>query len=110
MNSLDPSLWASANTVQPASGDQVFKEEKSTVTTLSDLLKKGMTAVQPSITALVGVDRNLALFAINDAAGGDPKELAKASDELAKSDSANSPADQIQHYGNAWQSAIKAVP
>jgi len=111
--SLDWSFWVDGNHVDPKDGDKVFKEESDAVGGLKELAKNGLST-QDYIASLVGADRLLAQTAINDALAdtGNPKEVAKALDELAKGDKeagSGKPVEAIDHYCKAWQHAEHAL-
>jgi hypothetical protein len=115
--SLDPDLWIDGSHPEPKHGEKVFNEEKDAVNKLRELIKDQKSTIpdatlQDFIDPLVGADRQLAVVAIADAAGGDPKDIAKANEELAKGDSEAADGkytDAIEHYRNAWKHALKAM-
>jgi hypothetical protein len=123
--SLDPELWADANTLVAKDGKKVFDEEAKAVKELS---KVENTDVSGAIAELVAIDGELAQGAIDaaeaayDAADCDTtmtmacekaaKELAKAAEEMA--DAADALADgdaekAIKEYKKAWERADKAL-
>jgi hypothetical protein len=72
--------------------------------------------LQGFIDDLVQVDKDLAMIAIAEAAGGDPKRLAEAEKKLAKAAEEYDKGHfdkAIDHYKKAWhdaQRAMKKVP
>jgi uncharacterized repeat protein (TIGR01451 family) len=117
-NSLDPSRWAGGNTLVAKGGDNVFSKEKAAVDQLSSLIKKNDSdidgALQRFINRLVAADRALADIAIGQArsAGGDPKQIAQARDNLAQGNESVDD-DQyslaIRYYRSAWRHAQQAL-
>lgn len=110
--SLNPANWVDSSHLQPKKGEKVFEDEKHAVQALMGI-KNPSPAVLQAIDDICAVDRQLAQIAIDDmtAGGGDPKELQKANQELAKgdADAANGKCDNaIDHYRNAWKHAQKA--
>jgi flagellar motor switch protein FliM len=88
----------------------VFNEEREAVKDLRGI-KSPPPVVTDAIATLVEADRQLAQRAIDDAAGGDPVELQKANDRMAKA--AQDVADgkypeAINHYKEAWKHARRA--
>jgi len=114
--SLDRDLWIDDYHPKPKGGEKVFNEEKDAVNQLKNLMKDKHSTIpdatiQGFIDRIVKADRRLAEVAISDHAGGDPKKIAKANDELSKGDSeatAGKPDAAIEHYRNAWDQALKA--
>jgi hypothetical protein len=113
--SLDPALWNGPTHLDPKKGQKVFEEEKHAVEKLQEIQKDrkstSRAAMQSFIDRIVAVDRRLAQTAVTEAAGGNPKEVAKANDELTKGDqdaAAGKPTDAIDHYRSAWEHAQKA--
>jgi len=114
--SLTPSWWIDDAHLQVKEGEKVFNEEKDAVNQLRDLIKNKKssiadTALQPFVDRIVEADRLLAVVAIADAAGGDPKDIAKANEELGKgsAEAALGKYDSaIEHYRNAWKFAQKS--
>jgi len=92
-------------------GATVFAEERLAVEDL--LVIKGPSAgVTAAIAALAGADRQLAQTALDEAVGGDPKELARANGEMAKAAvelGKGHPNPAIDHYGKVWDHARKAA-
>jgi hypothetical protein len=117
--SLDPSRWVDDARLRRDGGDEVFEEERKAVDALLDLLEDGKRAAAVGdaqldglIRRLVGADRVLAIVAVAEAGGGDPKKLRKAMDELTKGDhraSLREYAEAIDHYRKAWKVALDAV-
>jgi hypothetical protein len=115
---FDASLWVDASQLDPKHGNQFFDREKDAVNKLNELLKDKHSKIPTAtlkgfIGNLIDADRALAQVAINAAAGGDPKEIDKANEELAKGDIdlANSKyGNAIEHYRLAWQHAQHAMP
>jgi hypothetical protein len=103
--SLDPSLWVDDHRLSPKYGEKVFNEEETVVQDLNELLNRGVP-VQDFINSLLEADKLLAQIAINDAiaAQGHPKDIAKAQGEMAKAIE-----EVIEHYGEAWDEAMKAL-
>jgi hypothetical protein len=115
--SLNPDLWVDDTHLQAKHGEKVFNEEKDAVVKLLELMKDKKSTIpdatlQVFIDQLVGADKALALVAIEAAAGGDAKKIAKANEELGKGDARaldGKFADAIEHYRNAWKRAIEAL-
>jgi len=121
--SLDPSLWETDSTLTKH-GKKVFDEEKKAVHELMEIVKAQSdyaTDAQAALDTLVGVDALLAQTAIDEAidAGGNPKEIAKAEEEMTKAleeldhtkkDGTPDPRydKAIDHYKKAWEHACKA--
>jgi hypothetical protein len=115
--SLDAVLWAADGVhLQARDGERVFNAEKDAVNKLSEIIEdKRTTLAKPTlqkyVNSLVAADRALATVAIADAAGGDPRALAQATDELHKGDNDVTHGkleSGIEHYRNAWQHALRA--
>ncbi len=101
--SLDPSLWAGPNDLDPKHGDRVFDLERKAVQKLRDLKTpvEGASALAHDLT---DIDRFFAKSVVNDAEAGKDKD--KAMDELSKGDAARNSGlleQAIQHYRNAWR-------
>jgi len=117
--SLDPDLWLDSAHVQPKKGEKVFQEERDAVNQLRNLLKDKKSAIPDAtilgfIDRIVAADRGLAEAVIADAlaANGDPKDIAKANEELAKGvrEAADGKYDvAIEHYRNAWKHALHSM-
>jgi uncharacterized repeat protein (TIGR02543 family) len=117
--SLDPELWADETHLQTKHGEKVFNEEKDAVVKLVELMKDKKSTIpdatlQGFIDRLVNADRLLVSAAIHDVvtAGGDPKKINKANEELSKGDARaldGKFVDAIEHYRNAWNHAIQSV-
>lgn len=112
--SLTPQLWIDDSHLNPKKGKEVFYQERHAVQKLREVSNNNPPiAVRAAIDALVALDRELSQIAINEAttAGGQASELAKAREELAKGDkeaSSGKPDKAIEHYGHAWEHAIKS--
>jgi endonuclease G, mitochondrial len=117
--SLDPSLWLDQIHLESKNGNKVFDLEKDAVNTLVNLQKNKRSNIsdavlQGFINDLVGVDRLLALVAINDAviAGIDSKKLEEARGEVAKGDADAAKGkyeNAIGDYKNAWKKTQDAM-
>lgn len=112
--SLDPVLWVDDFHLGRR-GDKVFNEEKQAVLSLQKVIAtvpRLAARSRDAINQLVKVDREIAQLAIDEAvAGGDPREIAKANAEMAQAQQAlanGHPDAAIEHFGKAWQSAMKA--
>jgi len=121
--SLDEKLWEDESHLTKK-GKKVFDEEKKAVHELMKIVKAEgpcATEAKAAIDTLVGVDALLAQGAIDQAkdAGGDPKEIAKAEEEMTKAleeldhtkkDGTPDPRydKAIDHYKKAWEHACKA--
>jgi hypothetical protein len=86
--SLDPNLWETDSALTKK-GKKVFEEEKKAVHELMKIVKAQSdyaADAQAAIDTLVSVDALLAQGAIDEAidAGSDPKEIAKAEEEMTK--------------------------
>jgi len=117
-------LWLDDDHLDPKHGKKVFDKEKKAVHELMEIVKAQSdyaTDAQTAIDTLVGVDALLAQTAIDEAidAGGDPKEIAKAEEEMTKAleeldhtkkDGTPDPHydKAIDHYKKAWEYACKA--
>ena len=116
-DSLDPGLWVDDSHLMPNVGKHAFQLHKDAVQHMTAMLQDkkgdiGDPAVQAWIDGLVAVDRAIAQKALEEAAGGDPKKLAKAAIDLAKGDhkaAQGKPDDAIEQYKEAWQKAQKAA-
>lgn len=116
-DALNPIYWVDAAHLQSKHGDKFFGETKDAVNKLAGLLKDKKSAVskaalQGIIDQLVRATRLVAQVAVGEsaAAGGDPKDIVRANDELAQGDSdaaGNKPEDAIEHYRKAWQQVSK---
>lgn len=114
--SLHPSLWDDPLHPDPKRGSRVFQEEKDSVIKLIAIVRDRKSTIDDAIilgfiNRIVSADRLLAQVAINDAAGGSAKELAKANRELLKGDARAADGrftSAIEHYRNAWKHALHA--
>ena len=114
--SLNPALWIDQTHLQPRNGEDDFQYEKRSVQQLIELLGQGAVSeavLQGFISRIVQADQLLARVAISDAtaAGGDPRKIAKAENELARGDTAVAAgrfASGIEHYRQAWKTISKA--
>jgi hypothetical protein len=114
--SLASSWWSDDAHLQVKEGEKVFNEEKDTVNKLRDLIKDKKSSISDEelksfVDRIVEADRLLAVVAIADVAGGDPKDIAKANHELGKgsTEAALGKYDSaIEHYRNAWKFAQKS--
>ncbi|MCH8992592.1 MAG: hypothetical protein IIA44_12715 [Acidobacteria bacterium] len=115
--SLDPIRWIDDSTLDPDKGLQVFDREAKAVRELIKVVdKSGPLAgdAQTAVDTLVEIDRRLAQLAIDAAVagGGDPKDINKANENMAK---ALSEFDKghfdhaIKNYRNAWKDARNAL-
>ena len=121
--SLGPNLWETDLTLTKK-GKEVFEEEKKAVHELMKIVRSGGPSAgdaQTAIDTLVSADETLAQNAIDEAiaVGGDPKEIAKAEEEMTKAqqeldhtkkDGTPDPRydKAIDHYKKAWEHACKA--
>jgi predicted outer membrane repeat protein len=108
--SLEPGLWVDGWHLG-AGGATVFDEEQKAVEDLGTI-KSPSPGVTAAIAALTGADRQLAQTALDEAVGGNPKELARANGEMAKAAAElgkGHPNLAIDHYGKAWEHAGKAA-
>ena len=111
--------WVDASHLDPKKGDKVFDEDKQAVHELVRLKREGHSAIpdallQGFIDQLVKATRLLAETAIGDAvaAGGDPRDIAKANADLAEGNqdaALGRPDKAIEDYGAAWRRALGAV-
>jgi hypothetical protein len=114
---LDSTLWLpDGNHLQPKDGNKSFAAAKDAVKNLSEVAKNPPydALVRGSITALVEANRKLAQIAVVDAASqnGKEKEIANANQELGKGDKYTDDGkynDAVDHYGKAWEHALKAL-
>jgi sugar lactone lactonase YvrE len=116
-DSLDPNLWIDSTHPTPKDGDKVFNKQEVAVITLADLILHqhgdiSNATLQTFIDRIAKLDRVLALTAISDGVsrGADPRKIAKANNEIASGDgsAASQPDSAIDHYGKAWDLALKA--
>ena len=108
--SLEPGLWVDGWHLG-ARGAVVFDQEQLAVERLL-AIKGPSPGVTAAIAALIGADRRLAQTALDEAVGGDPRELAKANGEMAKAAGElgkGHPNLASDHYGKAWEHARKAA-
>src|SRR5258708_3465917 len=91
--SLEPELWDDQTHVQRKHGGKAFQEEKETVATLSDCIRRNRSfasnaVLQGFVERIVRADRLLASVAIQEAinAGAAPAPIAAAQRELAQGD------------------------
>jgi len=108
--SLADDLWEEDGLHLTKKGKKVFEEEKKAVHELMKI--EAPPDVSAEINSLVEADQILAQTAIDDAAGGDPKDIAKAQEEMTKAleDIDKGDFDKaIKHYKKAWDFAQKAV-
>lgn len=115
--SLDPTLWGSLGRLHSKGGEKVFNELKDAVNKLGELLKNKKSSISDSalqglIDRIVKSARELAQTAINDAiaAGGSPKDIGRANEEISKGDSdvaAGKYESAVEHYRNAWNHVVK---
>jgi hypothetical protein len=113
--SLDPALWVDDSHLDPKHGNKVFDKEREGVQKLQELIKDKKNTIPDDtllgfIHCFTGVDRQLAVTAIDEAAanGAKPEKVAKARAELAKGDedAAEGEYDHaIEHYKHAWEQA-----
>jgi Phytase len=114
---VDAAGWRDDSRPQPDTGSDVLEDEKTAVSKLEELVKKGGGGVDPAllqtlVDRLLAVDRALIVVAIADASGGDSKTLAQALDELMKGDryaAEGKEGGAIDHYRHAWERAQKTV-
>jgi hypothetical protein len=109
-----PPLWIDPLHLQPKTGEKVFREEKDAVEILSDLIEDQASGLDYAtlanwISLLVAADRGIAQTALTEsqAAGGDPKKLTQAANQIAEGDTdvPKHSAEAIADYGNAWKKA-----
>jgi hypothetical protein len=114
--SLHDKLWVD-DLALTKKGKKVFNEEKKAVRELLHIQEDTVETARPEENAadlLVGVDRDLAQRAIDEAvaAGGDLKEITHAQKELARAQDEfdrGRPDHAIDHYKHAWDHAEKAI-
>jgi hypothetical protein len=115
LRALSPGYWVDETHVAGPHGERVFQHLKGAAQPLEELRKHRRgeindVAVQALLTRLVKVARLLAEVEIADAAsaGGSPKSIAQARQELAKGDVEviqGKAASAIEHYRHAWKQA-----
>ena len=110
--SLAPGLWQD-DTHLTNKGEKVFNEQRAAVSKLMEITNRPAPEIAAVIQALVGADQSLAQTAIMDAmaALGEPKEIAKALDEMDKAAREVTKGNfdkAIEHYKHAWQQAQQA--
>jgi hypothetical protein len=115
IKSLSAVYWVDDSHLVEPGGYKVFDYEKTVVTKLRDAIRYGLAPalVQPTLDALVMVDRDLATVALDEAiaASGNAGLIAKAQAELAKGDAelaAGKPDRAIGKYKNVWKYAVAA--
>jgi uncharacterized repeat protein (TIGR01451 family) len=111
-DSLDPQLWLDDSHLTDK-GKKVFHEEREAANKLMQI-KDPPAVVASVLDTLVAADQALARTAIDEAtaAGGDPRKLADAEEQMAKASEEignGRLARAIMHYGRAWNKAQKAV-
>lgn len=110
--SLTPEWWVDDMNLDVKDGKKVFDEIRKAVKELTKKETQGIPEVQTVVDSLVSAAEALAQKAIDDAtaAGGDPKDLVKANDKMAKATgelAKGNPDKAIHHYGEAWKKAQK---
>jgi uncharacterized repeat protein (TIGR01451 family) len=117
-DSLDPSLWATDNTLDPRHGNKVFTREKNASLFITNLIRannSGLSSVlAEQVEGLIAADHALADIALHQAiaAGGPPNLIGQAMNELARGDNdaqgGRSPV-AIERYRNSWQHSQQAL-
>jgi hypothetical protein len=122
--SLDPALWVDYRTLDTDLGALVFELGAKAAGELEKIESLSFTDEEGNLNVLSGtdiggwlvfaVDRPLAEYAISQAtaAGGDPKDLAKASSSLDRANDAleeGDPSNAIGYLGDAWKNAQQAL-
>jgi Tol biopolymer transport system component len=116
--SLSPALWINQVHLQLRGGDDVFDNEKKSVSDLQKLMKNKRSsisdaALQSAINGCVKADRLLAEIAITEAApSGRASDIEEARRELARGDSEAADgkfAQAIERYSHAWKKAMEAA-
>ena len=118
-DAVQSTYWLDAAHLDPRRGDKVFDEDEQAVRELAKLKRECHSRIpdavlQGFIDDLVRATRLLAETAIGDAiaAHGDPRDIARAKDDLADGnrDAARGRSDDaIRNYESAWERALKAV-
>jgi len=116
LKALSPGSWVDKTHVAGPHGERVFQHLKGAAQPLEELRKHRRgeindVAVQALLARLVKVARLLAAVEIADAAsaGGSPKSIAQARQELAQGDAEVTQrkfASAIEHYCHAWKQAM----
>ena len=119
--SLDDKFWTdNGELVDDKKSKKIFDKEKKSVKILMKIIKKGNSGIDSELTdiilLLVGIDRDLALNAINlvsdEVQDKDKKQLVKAEKALEKGDKQTSKGKYdkaIDKYKKAWKHAQKAI-
>jgi VCBS repeat-containing protein len=112
--SLRPELWTAPDALDPRHGQKVFDADRAAIGALTSSELAGNSAVAALLEDLLGAVRALAQAAIDDAvaAGGRPRDLSRAMDELARGDSevARGRFEQaVDRFKAAWESALKST-
>ncbi|MBA4718338.1 MAG: hypothetical protein HRO68_04320 [Nitrosopumilus sp.] len=119
--SIDDKFWTDdGDLIDDKKSKKIFDKEKKSVKTLMKIIKKGNSGIDSELTdiilLLVGIDRDLALNAINlvsdEVQDKDKKQLDKAEKALEKGDKQTSKGKYdkaIDKYKKAWKHAQKTV-
>jgi uncharacterized protein YjiK len=118
-DAADSSNWVDAHHLVVKGGESIFNDDRDAVQKLDALIHNKQSSIADStlqalIDQLVRADALLATTAINDAvaAGAAAKKIAEAQKELAAGANAlaqGKPGEAIDHYKNAWKTAVDAL-
>jgi hypothetical protein len=111
---LDEKHWDADGNPSAKHGNKVFDADKQVINALTSKELDGDPSAGELVEELLDSARAVAQAAIDEAvsAGGKPKDIAKAGDELAKGDAERAkgkPEQAIDRYKSAWENALKAI-
>jgi hypothetical protein len=116
--SLDQDLWTDYGHIDCRHGHKVFSAEKEAIAKLVTEMNKRcfpedlLDECRAVIGLFLDADKLLALIAIDEAAGGDPRYLASAADEMGKAEEKRNEHDYahaVDHYRKSWELAQRAM-
>jgi hypothetical protein len=110
-SSLARPNWVDDNRIDGKYAKKIFEDEKSAVASLSGIKGTVPAGATAAIQSLLHADYIIARTAIDDAAGGNASELAKAEKEMASAQVEISKGrfkEAIDKFKKAWEHAKKA--
>jgi len=118
----DKQIWVDGFHLFPDNGDDFFGTQNDAAEKLMEILEKPKEyGASSSVVAdiidiienkILKADRELAQIAIDEADGGDKKEIKQAKKQMKKADKKidkEKYAKAIEHYSKAWEHALKAT-